>query len=125
MELNSDVERKVTTNCKDMNGWIKFLGIAFIIVGGFLVVSIVGIIIAWLPIWMGVILLRGANSTREVAMGKIESIGNMFGSLKTFFLLAGVAMIVYLVLIILSIIWYMVVGLAMIGGILGETGGFY
>jgi hypothetical protein len=125
MELSNEVEEKVTVNCKDMNGWMKFLGIACIVVGGISALSIVGIIIAWLPIWMGVILLRTANSTREVATGKLESLGNMFGSLKTFFLLSGVAMIVYLVLIVLSIIWYMVVGLAMIGGILGETGGFY
>jgi len=122
MELNSDIEQKVTTNCKDMNGWIKFLGIAAIILGGLYALTIVGIIVAWMPIWIGVILLRVANSTREVADGKVESLGEMMASLKTFFLISGVATIISFVF---SIIWLMVMGIAMIGGILDEAGGFY
>ncbi len=121
MELNSDVEQKVTTNCQDMNGWIKFLGIAAIIIGVLYALSIVGIIIAWMPIWIGVILLKVANSTREVAGGKVESLGEMMGSLKTFFLVSGVATIIS---IVFSIIWLMVMGFAMIGGFL-DSGGFY
>ena len=121
MELSSDIEQKVTTNCKDMNGWIKFLGITSIIGGGLYALTIVGIIIAWMPIWIGVILLKVANGSREVADGKVESLGDMLGSLKTFFILSGVLTIIS---IVFSIIWLMVVGLAMIGGFL-DSGGFY
>jgi len=63
-----------------------------------------------------------ANSTREVADGKVESLGEMMGSLKTFFLISGVATIISFVF---SIIWLMVMGIAMIGGMMGEVGGFY
>jgi hypothetical protein len=122
MELNSDIEQKVTTNCKDMNGWIKFLGITAIICGGLYAISIIGLIIAWLPIWMGIILLRVANGSREVADGKAESLGDMFDSLKTFFILSGVLTIIS---IVFSVIWMLVMGIAMIGGIMGEAGGFY
>ena len=122
MELNSDIEQKVITNCKDMNGWIKFLGITAIIGGGLYAISIIGLIIAWLPIWMGVILLKVANGSREIADGKAESIGDMFASLKTFFILSGVLTIIS---IVFSVIWMLVMGIAMIGGIMGETGGFY
>ena len=122
MELSSEVEQKVTTNCKDMNGWIKFLGIAYIVSGGVTALTIFGIIIAWLPIWLGVILLKASNSTADVGNGKIESLGEMMGSLKTFFIVSGVLMIISMVF---SIIWFMVMGFAMLGGFLGETGGFY
>ena len=122
MELNSDIEQKVITNCKDMNGWIKFLGITAIIGGGLYAISIIGLIIAWLPIWMGVILLKVANGSREIADGKAESIGDMFASLKTFFILSGVLMIIS---IVFSIIWMIFMGIAMIGGLMGEAGGFY
>jgi len=44
------------------------------------------------------------------------------GSLKTFFLISGVATIISFVF---SIIWLMVMGIAMIGGMMGEVGGFY
>jgi hypothetical protein len=122
MGLNSAVEEKVTTNCKDMSGWIKFLGITAIIVGGLYALSIIGIIIAWLPIWIGIILLRVATGSKEVAEGKIESLGEMFGSLKTFFMLSGILTIIS---IVFSIIWFMIMGIAMIGGMLGEAGGVY
>jgi hypothetical protein len=122
MELNSDVERKVTTSCKEMNGWIKFLAIVWIISGGFYALTIVGIIIAWILIWIGIILLKVSNSCGEVAGGKGESLGDMFASLKTFFLLTGIFTIITMAL---SAIWFIIFGIAMIGGILGETGGFY
>jgi hypothetical protein len=34
-------------------GWLKFLGVLSFIGGIFQALSIVGIVIAWLPIWMG------------------------------------------------------------------------
>ena len=124
MELDNAVAEKVTTNCKDMSGWIKFLGIAYIISGGLSIIFSFGfgIIIAWLPIWLGVILLKVANGSRGVAEGKAESLGEMFGSLKTFFILSGVLMIVS---IVISTFWFMIVGIAMISRIMGEAGGFY
>jgi len=122
MELDSVVEEKIITRSKDMTGWIKFLGIAAIIAGGFYALSIVGIIVAWLPIWIGIILLRIANSSREVADGKVDSLGSMFDSLKTFFVLSGV---LALVSIFFSIILMIIFGIAMVSGMLGEAGGFY
>ncbi len=122
MELSGEVEQKVTTNCKDMNGWIKFLGIAYIISGGISALTVFGIIIAWLPIWIGIILLKASNSTSEVGAGKTESLGDMMGSMKTFFILSGVLMIISTVF---SIIWFLFIGFAMLGGFLGEAGGFY
>jgi hypothetical protein len=46
----------------------------------------------------------------------------MFDSLKTFFILSGVLTIIS---IVFSVIWMLVMGIAMIGGIMGEAGGFY
>lgn len=124
MELDNTVKDKVISNSKDMNGWIKFLGIAYIVSGGLTIIFSFGfgIIIAWLPIWLGVIILKVSSSSREVAGGQVESLGKMFDSLKTFFILSGVLTILS---IVLSILWFVIVGIAMIGGILGEAGGFY
>lgn len=122
MELNNDLERKVITSCKEMSGWIKFLAIFSIAIGALYVLSIFGIIIAWLPIWIGIILLKVANGSREVAEGKTESLGEMLGSLKTFFMLTGILTIIS---IFFSIIWFIIMGFAMISGIMGEAGGFY
>ncbi|MBN1693848.1 hypothetical protein JW879_00425 [candidate division WOR-3 bacterium] len=122
MELDSVTEEKVITSSKDMNGWIKFLAIFSIAIGALYALSIFGIIIAWMPIWLGIILLKASKNCREVADGKVESLGDTFNSLKTFFILTGIFTIISTAL---SVIWFIIFGIAMVGGILGETGGFY
>jgi hypothetical protein len=119
---DSELQQKVTTSCKEMSGWIKFLAIVWIISGAIYALTIFGIIIAWILIWIGVILLRVSKSCKEVADGTFDSLGEMFASLKTFFILTGVFTIIT---IALSIIWFMVMGIAMVGGLLGEAGGLY
>jgi hypothetical protein len=119
---DSDLQQKVTATCKEMSGWIKFLAIVWIICGGIYALTIFGIIIAWILIWIGIILLRVSKSCKAVADGTFESIGEMLASLKTFFILTGVFTIIT---IALSIIWFIVMGIAMIGGLFGEAGGLY
>jgi hypothetical protein len=121
-KTDSELQQKVTTSCKEMSGWIKFLAIACIVIGGIYALTIFGIIIAWILIWIGIILLRISKGCREVAEGTFDSLGNMFASLKTFFILSGVFTIIT---IALSVIWCMIMGIAMIGGFLGEGGGLY
>lgn len=122
MELDDAVGQEVVNSCKDMSGWVKFLGIVLIVAGAIYALSLVGIIIAWLPIWIGVILLRVANNCREVSGGTFDSLGDILGSLKTYFLLMGILAIVS---IILSIIWFMVFIFGAFSGILNGAGGFY
>jgi hypothetical protein len=119
---DSELQQKVITSCKEMGGWIKFLAIACILCGGIYALTIVGIIIAWILIWIGVILLRVSKGCKAIADGTFESIGEMFASLKTFFILSGVFTIMT---IALSIIWCMIMGIAMVSGFLGEAGGLY
>ena len=37
-----------------VKGWIKFLSVMFIINGAFQCLSIIGAVIGWIPIWIGV-----------------------------------------------------------------------
>jgi hypothetical protein len=72
-------------------GWLKFLGVLSIIGGVVQALSIAGIIVAWLPIWMGVLMLQAGSAID--AAGKI---GDRFAflkslnSLKTYFVIQGV-----------------------------------
>lgn len=67
-------------------GWIKFLGIIFIVYGAFIALSIVGIVIAWLPIWMGYLLVKAAaklktattSGDRHAFQESLQNISNYF-----------------------------------------------
>ncbi len=72
-------------------GWLKFLGILSIISGIGMALSIAGIIIAWLPIWMGVLMFQAGSSIDSAGQfGDRFAFLRSMGSLKTYFVLQGV-----------------------------------
>ena len=72
-------------------GWLKFLGVLYIISGVGSALSIVGIIFAWLPIWMGVLMFQAGSSIAPAGQfgDKFAFLSSM-GSLKTYFVLQGI-----------------------------------
>jgi len=72
-------------------GWLKFLGVLSIIGGVGQVLSVVGILVAWLPIWMGVLMFQAGSSIDSAAQfGDRFAFLRSLGSLKTYFVLQGV-----------------------------------
>ena len=100
-------------NAKAMTGWMKFMGIMTIIGGCLQALSIVGLVIAWLPIWMGVILTKAGSKAGEYAdKGDFASLEGMTGQLKTYFTISGIMIIVsFAVAIIAAIAWAILLGL--------------
>jgi hypothetical protein len=100
-------------NAKGMAGWMKFMGIMTIIGGCLQVLTIFGIVIAWLPIWMGVVLTKAGSKAGEYAdKGDFASLEGMTGQLKTYFIISGIMIIVsFAVAIIAAIAWVILLGL--------------
>ncbi len=100
-------------NAKGMTGWMKFMGIVTIIGGCLQALSIVGLVIAWLPIWMGVVLTKAGSKAGEYAdKGDFASLEGMTGQLKTYFTISGIMIIVsFAVSIIAVVAWVVLLGL--------------
>lgn len=83
-------------NCK---GWMKLLGVMSIIGGALQVLSIFGIIIAWLPIWTGILLFQSANAITEAYEGdnQAEMTRALF-KLKTYFVIMGVMTLIGIII---------------------------
>jgi hypothetical protein len=87
------------------NGWIKFVGVMSIIVGALSVLSISGIIIAWLPIWMGIILVSTSNLLDKSSRSHDEqALSESFEKMGKYFKLSGIFIIVMIILSIIGII---------------------
>jgi len=86
-------------------GWIKFAGIMSIIYGAMNVLSVVGIIIAWLPIWMGIVLVSASKFIDKAYTDDQEAdMVTSLDKLRLYFKIFGIVMIVMLVVAILGII---------------------
>ena len=108
MAAQSDEERmliqQVGMPLYESKGWMKFNGILYIINGVFAALTIVGILFAWIPIWMGVVLYK-AGSEVEIAeqTGSRYSMIESLKNLKTFFTIMGVLNLIGIIIIVGSI----------------------
>jgi hypothetical protein len=93
-------------------GWMKLLGILLIVQGVLIALSIVGLLIAWLPIWIGVLLMKSAKKAEEAYVDGAEADAiESLARLKTIFTIYGVVtivgigfMILYIVLIVVLVV---------------------
>ena len=101
-ELQQKIVKQVSAPLYSARGWMKFVGIMLIITGVFYAISIVGLLFAWVPIWLG-ILISGASSRMDAAYksGDKYSFIEAQTKLGTYFTVFGVLMLIGLVLTIL------------------------
>lgn len=101
-------------------GWIKFLGIMTIIGGVLTALTITGIIVAWLPIWLGVTYLQAAGRISEgYQNSNTELLAQGNDKLRLAFKIIGITMIVYIVFFVVA---FLAMGGAMIAGLAGAGG---
>ncbi|MCF8110366.1 MAG: DUF5362 domain-containing protein [Desulfobacteraceae bacterium] len=86
-------------------GWIKFAGILVIIQGALAVLTIWGIIICWIPIWMGILLCSASNhiSTAYETNDDTEFRTSMT-KLATYFRIFGIFALVMIVISVIGIL---------------------
>jgi hypothetical protein len=91
--------------------WMKFLAVLAIIGGALYCLTIVGIIIAWFPILMGVILFQAAKAVDEAAAnGNKDSAIVATSKLKLLFMIYGIVTCVMIGLMIIGVIVMFAVG---------------
>ncbi|MCE9614098.1 MAG: DUF5362 family protein [Lentisphaerae bacterium] len=78
--------------------WIRFVGILSIVGGALYALSIVGIIVAWLPIWMGLLLNAAAKNIEQAyESGDEIAVVTAMEKLRLYFKIMGVLALVGLV----------------------------
>jgi hypothetical protein len=96
-------------------GWMKFVGIVFIIQGALTALTLVGIIIAWLPIWIGVLVMQSASAIERAQLsGDAVALKEALAKLRTYFVIQGVLILVGIALWIIGLFFYGAVFLAML-----------
>ena len=103
--------KEVSMPLFNSKGWIKFLGVLMIIYGGFIALSIIGIIIAWLPIWLGVLLNKAANKIEQAQYsGNKHDMIEAQKSLASFFTIYGVLALIGIIFSILFVVIILTTG---------------
>ena len=92
--------------------WLRLMGVLMMIAGAVYALSLVGIVIAWLPIWMGVLLFRTAGAVEQAHQsGNPRAMIECQDKLRTYFTVQAVLAIVSVVMAGIGLVVMSVMGL--------------
>jgi hypothetical protein len=92
-----------------VKGWLKFLGILNIIAGAFYCITIIGAIIGWLPLWIGVLLYKAAQALQGgVESGDTNQATEGTQKLSTVIVIMGVLAAINVAIILLYFVFIVV-----------------
>lgn len=79
--------------------WMQLVGVMLIISGVLTALSIVGILICWIPIWAGISLMQAAGSIEQAYITGDAAVAELaMRRLKTYFTIFGVLTLVYILI---------------------------
>jgi len=88
--------------------WLQLVAVMSIIYGALMALSIIGIVVAWLPIWMGVLLFQCASQVDHAYLADdAQALHTALSKLRIYFTILGV----------LTLIGVVVGGLAFLFGL--------
>ena len=112
LHVQEKVVKEVSYPLFSSKGWIKLLGVLMLVYCILAALTIVGLLIAWLPIWLGVMLLRVSSGVESAQInGNKESLLKAMNNLSTFFTIYGVLALVGIVLWVLVLVVFFATGL--------------
>lgn len=94
-----DLIKELSSPLYRSKGWIKLLGVLSIAWGVVSIFSVVGILVCWLPIWIGILLWKASRSI-ELAMidGDKDQLLVSMSKLKTYFTIQGILVLIGLII---------------------------
>lgn len=102
---------------ENMVGWLKFLGIMNIILGVMIALSIVGIIIAWIWIWLGVLLFQAGNQITEARISRnYYHLVTMMQKFKMYFMIQGILLLISLIFGVIGVLSFGAALFSIFGG---------
>jgi hypothetical protein len=97
----TDLFKRVSLPLYQARGWLRFLAVMSILEGILDVLTIVGVIVAWLPIWLGVLLFQAAGDAERAGLsGEAAALESANRRLKLYFLLRGLTILVQILLLL-------------------------
>ena len=101
----------VTEPLRTVPGWSRFLGFTFVVTGALFCLTIVGAMVGWIPIWIGILLLKSGDNFKA---GTAASMNEGIEQLAKVVRIVGTTIVILLVLMLIYVISVLIL-LAVIG----------
>lgn len=98
--------RRLSAPLAEGRFWLKLVAVLLIANGVLTAITIVGLIVAWLPIWMGILLFQTAGAIDQAHHhGDEEALIRSQQRLRTFFTISGVLTLIVLAFWLLGMLF--------------------
>ncbi|MGO2133630.1 MAG: DUF5362 domain-containing protein [Halomonas sp.] len=85
--------------------WMQLLGVMLILTGLLTALSIIGIVVAWIPVWAGVALFQAASAAKRGYESSSEAdIKQTMNKLRTYFLISGIMTLLYVLFMVATML---------------------
>jgi len=113
-DVQTGIVKELSFPLYSCKGWMKLVGVMAIISGALQVLTIFGIIIAWLPIWTGILLFQSANAIGQAYEADSKAdMARSLSKLKTYFIIMGILTLIGVIVFVLAFFFgFLGVGLA-------------
>ncbi|WKE65799.1 DUF5362 domain-containing protein [Gallaecimonas kandeliae] len=98
-EEQSELVSRLSLPLFQARGWLRLVGVMAIIGGVAQALSIVGLLVAWLPIWMGVLLFQSAGALEGAQLGSEQAMQDAMAKLKTYFTIMGILTLIGIIFV--------------------------
>ena len=100
-----DLIREISLPIFQSKTWLKLLGVVMIIQGIITAFTIIGIVICWLPIWLGVLLFQAAGAVEGAQLnGSKMHLLMALSKIRMYFMINGVLMLIMIIFVVIGII---------------------
>lgn len=87
-----------------MSAWLKLLGFLSMVCGALAVLTLVGILLAWVPFWLGILLYQaGSRASRAQDPREMAA---MLEKLRSYFAMLGTVVILTLAFVIMFLVYF-------------------
>jgi len=88
----------------ESKGWLKFLGVAAIVIGALHALSIFGLIVAWIYIWIGILLWQAGGRAEIVcARRDAAALEQYLAKLKSLITIGGVLAVISIAISVVAL----------------------
>lgn len=118
---NNDV-RAIMGPLVDGKLWMKLLGVVMILSGALQALTIIGILWAWVPIWLGVLLFQAAAAAETASASEdVTAAVRATSRLRLFFMIQGILLLIGLLIAFITFALVMMLGgFATLAGLAGN-----
>lgn len=94
-----NVIRELSIPIYQSKGWMKLLGVVLILQGVLMIFTLLGIVLCWLPIWLGVLLFKAASLAETAQLGgQKQALVESLSNIKMYFVINGILTLIFLII---------------------------